>query len=149
MQEEQDFYDEETGQQTTGKNPLRQHLKELEKEVQELRQLKMEAENAKRELAFAKAGVPMGSPMAKYFVKGYDGELTPEAIRSAAAEAGLVAAANPNPLKEEAEAWSRSNQVAAGVNLSDEPVDWAARIAAATSEKEVMEILDRAQASLS
>lgn len=149
MQEEQDFYDEETGQQTMGKNPLRQHLKELEKEVQELRQLKMEAETAKRELAFAKAGIPMDTPMAKYFVKGYDGELTPEAIRTAATEAGLVAGAKPNPLQEEAAAWSRSNQVAAGVNLSDEPVDWAARIAAATSEREVMEILDRAQATLS
>lgn len=149
MQEEQDFYDEETGQQNTGKNPLRQHMKELEKEVQELRQLKMEAESAKRELAFAKAGIPMDTPMAKYFIKGYDGELTPEAIRGAASEAGLVAGAKPNPLREEADAWARSNQVAAGVNLSDEPVDWAARIAAATSEREIMEILDRARAEIS
>lgn len=149
MQEEQDFYDEETGQQNTGKNPLRQHMKELEKEVQELRQLKMEAELAKKELAFAKSGIPMEHPMAKYFIKAYDGELTPEAIRGAASEAGLVAGAKPNPLREEADAWARSNQVAAGVNLSDEPVDWSARIAAATSEREIMEILDRARAEIS
>jgi ribosomal protein L12E/L44/L45/RPP1/RPP2 len=149
MQEDQDFYDEESGQQNAGKNPLRQHIKELEKEVNDLRQLKAEAETAKRELAFAKAGIPMDSPIAKYFIKGYDGELTPEAIHEAATEAGLVAQPKPNPLKQEAEAWARSNQVAAGINLSDEPVDWATRIANATSEKEVMEILSRAQETLS
>lgn len=149
MQEDQDFDFEETDQQTTEKNPLRKHLRDLEKEVAELRKQKAEAEEAKRELAFAKAGIPMETPMAKYFIKGYDGELTPEAIREAATEAGLVSGGKIDPLKAEAEAWKRTNRASNGTNLEDEPVDWAARIANAKSENELNEILTRAREALS
>ena len=53
-----------------------------------------ERENAtlKRELAFVKAGVPLDDPKMTYFVKGYDGELEPQAIKDAAIEAGFIAA---------------------------------------------------------
>ena len=44
----------------------------------------------KRELAFAKAGINPDDPRMKYFVKGYDGELTAEAVRQAAVEAGFI-----------------------------------------------------------
>lgn len=149
MQEDQNFDFDGDDQQPAEKNPLRQHLRELEKEVAELRREKAEAAEAKRELAFAKAGIPMETPMAKYFVKGYDGELTPDAIRQAAEEAGLVGKVQVDPLRAEAEAWKRSNQASNGTNLEDEPVDWKARLANATSEKEVMEILDRAREAIS
>lgn len=54
---------------------------------------KLKAENArmKRELAFAKAGIPLTDPKMNYFVKGYEGDLEPEAIREAATEAGFLA----------------------------------------------------------
>jgi hypothetical protein len=54
----------------------------------------LERENTqmKRELAFTKAGIPMDDPKVGYFVKGYDGELDPSAIRSAAEEAGFIQA---------------------------------------------------------
>ena len=54
----------------------------------------LESENAqmKRELAFVKAGIPMEDPKMGYFMKGYDGELDPSAIRSAAEEAGFIQA---------------------------------------------------------
>lgn len=45
----------------------------------------------KRELAFVKAGVPMDDPKMNYFVKGYEGELDPVAIRQAAIDAGFMA----------------------------------------------------------
>lgn len=53
---------------------------------------KLKAENAKlqREIAFAKAGLPLSDPKMNYFIKGYDGELDAEAIREAAAEAGFI-----------------------------------------------------------
>jgi hypothetical protein len=52
----------------------------------------LERENTqmKRELAFTKAGIPMDDPKVGYFIKGYDGELDPAVIRSAAEEAGFV-----------------------------------------------------------
>lgn len=53
---------------------------------------KLKAENAKlqREIAFAKAGLPLADPKMSYFIKGYDGELDAEAIREAAAQAGFI-----------------------------------------------------------
>lgn len=51
-----------------------------------------ERENAqmKRELAFVKAGIPTDDPRMGYFVKGYEGDLDPTAIRQAAVEAGFI-----------------------------------------------------------
>ena len=73
----------------------------------------LERENAtlKRENAFIKAGVPLDDPRMTYFVKGYDGELEPEAIRTAAVEAGFMAPPQQqsDPLVDEA----RSGQAAA------------------------------------
>lgn len=53
----------------------------------------LERENAalKRENAFVKAGIPMDDPKMTYFVKGYDGDLDPSAIKEAAVEAGFMA----------------------------------------------------------
>jgi hypothetical protein len=51
-----------------------------------------ELAQAKRELAFVKAGVPLDDPKMTYFVKGYDGDLEPEQIRSAAIDAGFMQA---------------------------------------------------------
>lgn len=51
---------------------------------------KAERDALKRENAFLKAGVNPEDSKAKWLVKGYDGELTPEAIKQAAVEAGLL-----------------------------------------------------------
>jgi hypothetical protein len=56
------------------------------------RSKKLEAElnSMKRELAFARAGLPLDDPRLQYFIRGYDGDLDPEAIIFAAHEAGFV-----------------------------------------------------------
>lgn len=53
---------------------------------------KLESENQqlKRELAFFKAGIDTDDPRMKYFAKGYDGEMTAEAVRQAAMDAGFL-----------------------------------------------------------
>lgn len=51
---------------------------------------KAEAEAAKRENAFLRAGIDPEDTRLKYFVKGYDGALDTEAIRSAAVEAKFI-----------------------------------------------------------
>jgi hypothetical protein len=53
--------------------------------------LKKENADLKRELAFAKAGIDLADPRMGYFVRGYDGDLEPQAIRAAASEAGFIA----------------------------------------------------------
>jgi hypothetical protein len=53
---------------------------------------KVDAQNAalQRENAFLKAGIDPDDQRLRYFVKGYDGELTPAQIRQAAIEAGFI-----------------------------------------------------------
>lgn len=143
----QDFYEDEFDdqpEQPQTKNPLRARMKELERETAELRKQAAEAAEAKRKLAFMEAGIDMSAPVAKYFVKGYDGEITPEAIRHAALEAQLIAAPNET-FNDEASAWERTSRIAAGSQTAQPPVDWARRLSDASSEAEVMAILAEAQ----
>jgi hypothetical protein len=52
----------------------------------------LEAENARlvRDLALHQAGIDISTPIGKLFLKAYDGEPTADAIRSAAAEYGVL-----------------------------------------------------------
>jgi hypothetical protein len=93
---EDDFNEDDYDQPASETNPVRARMKQLEKEAKELRKQVAEFAVTQRELAFAKAGIDPASPQAKYFVKGYDGDLTPEAIRAAAEEAQLI---TPQPVQ--------------------------------------------------
>lgn len=66
-------------------------IKSLRRAASGKKQLEKELADLKRELAFAKAGLPMSDPKMNYFIKGYDGEMTAESIRQAALEAGFLA----------------------------------------------------------
>lgn len=97
---------------------------------------KLKAENArmKRELAFAKAGIPLTDPRMNYFVKGYEGELEPDAIREAATEAGFLAApvaAQEQAVDTNAEAVASIQQrvMAASAGATAEDISEAAAIA--------------------
>lgn len=67
-------------------------FKNLRAKARKADQYERELAQAKRELAFVRAGVPLDDPKMTYFVKGYDGELEPDAIRTAAVEAGFMQA---------------------------------------------------------
>ena len=79
----------------------------------------------RRELAFARAGLPLDDPKMRYFVKGYDGEMTADAIREAALEAGFLASQQqqeqaPNPqMQAAAAAQQRVMQASAGAMIED------------------------------
>lgn len=140
---EYDYYDEEETVEEPRQNPLRQAIKQKEKENAELSKRLAEAESAKRELAFLKAGVNPDDPTAKYFVKAYDGELTPEAIQAAASEARLISTQTTDT--SEADAWKRTTKVADGSGTAQPPIDWNRRIQEATSQAEVEAILAEAR----
>lgn len=144
MSEFDDFEDSNEEVQES-RNPLRSRIKELESEIKSMRQQAVEAEQAKRELAFVKAGIDPADSAAKYFVKGYDGELTVDAIKQAAVEARLLSPAQSEDLVAEQNAWSRTNQVAAGAGSAGQMPDIEARLAAAESEAEVLAILSEVQ----
>ena len=75
-------------------------LKRLKKESKAARQYEAEKAAAERELAFYKAGVNLEHPIAAYFVKGYDGETTPEAVKAEWEK--LTGEAKPDPAAQEA-----------------------------------------------
>lgn len=88
-----DLDDDDTADQAPPpKNPLREQLKRLERENKELKTKVEKGSAAERQIAFLKAGVDPDSPKAKYFVKGYDGDLTADAIKAEAVAAGLIEA---------------------------------------------------------
>ena len=142
---ESDFEFEDEAQDQATRNPVRARMRELEDRNKALEAQAKEAEAAKRELAFVKAGVDPDSAAAKYFVKGYDGELTAEAIRAAAEEASLI----PSEKKEvvaEQQAWNRVAQASRAGEASDVPVDYVQRFNNAKSADEVMALLAQARA---
>ena len=147
MSEFDNYDSEDQIEESETRNPVRARMKQLEKETAELRKQVAEAEAAKRELAFVKAGIDPLQPMTKYFVKAYDGDLNPDAIRQAAVEAQLISPPQNQPSADEMQAWQRTNKVAAGSQTSQPPVDWTRRLNEATSPREVEQILSEARAA--
>lgn len=141
----EDTFEDDDYEQPTESNPVRARMKQLEKETKELRKQNAELLGNQRELAFVRAGIDPASPQAKYFVKGYDGELTSEAIREAAAEAQLITP-QADPLDEDRAGWKQTNKIAAGSETSSDGPSWNKRIRDAESEDELMAIFAEAQA---
>lgn len=131
--------------QESNRNPLRERMKQLEAENAALREQAQSASEAARKLAFVEAGVDPSIPVAKYFMKGYDGELTPDAIRQAAIEAQIIQDRKSAQIQQEAAAWSQTTQAAAGNTTGEAPVDFVTRITNAKSQQEVEMLLAEAR----
>ena len=138
-------FEDEVEDQATRKDPVRARMRELEQQVKAFEAKAKEAEAAQRELAFVKAGVNPDSAAAKYFVKGYDGELTPEAIRVAAEEANLVSSEKKEVAGEQ-QAWNRVAQSSRAGETSEPPVDYVQRFNNTKSADEVMALIAQARA---
>ena len=138
-------FEDEVEDQATRKDPVRAQLRKVEQQLQVAEAKAKEAEAAQRELAFVKAGVNPDSAAAKYFVKGYDGELTPEAIRAAAEEANLVSSEKKEAAVEQ-QAWNRVAQASRAGETSEAPVDYVQRFNNTKSADEVMALIAQARA---
>lgn len=95
--------------------------KGLRRAANKSKKLEQELANTRRELAFIKAGINPDDPKMRYFVKGYDGELSAEAVREAALEAGFMASQeSSNPaLQSAAAAQQRVVAASAGAVYED------------------------------
>ena len=92
-----------------------------------------------------KAGIDPNNPLAKYFMKGYEGELNADAIKAAALEAQLISDGKPAVAPQDVSAWDRTNQAASGTTAGEAPVDYAAKIAQASSPAELEKWLAEAR----
>lgn len=136
-----DFDDETSG--TVSKDPVRTHLKKVESENKLLRQQAQELEALKKKMAFAEAGIDVNAPEAKYFIKGYDGEVSAEAIRAAAQEVNLLQPQKPKEVADESEkkAWARLQKASTAGEQTDEQTDWVKKLNSTRSQDEVMHLL--------
>lgn len=140
---EDDTEDQDDQQQQQPVTLNRGQIRQLEKRAKGHDAAVAEAASLKRELAFARAGLP-DDPKTTYFIKGYEGELTAEAIRTAAQEAGFLEAPKaPEPAATERAAHERLADATAGATNAP-PQNFAADIAQAKTPAEVMAIVQRA-----
>ena len=136
-----DTYSEEVEQQETPK--------QLRDAANRSGKYKAEAENLRRENAFLKAGINADDPRMSYFVKGYDGDLDPQAIQKAALDAGFIQPATKQQadLKQTAAAQKRvSNASAGAVQQGTTPDGALAQLEAAFAEGGVQAMLEVAKA---
>ena len=90
-----DYDDDETGTDEPADRNVtlsRDAIRKMEKRARQAEEAEKRAAEAERRAAFAEAGIKLTDPKMSYFVKGYDGEMTAEAITAAATEAGFLAA---------------------------------------------------------
>jgi hypothetical protein len=100
----------------------------------------------KRREVFRDAGINPSDKMAGYFMKGYEGDLSVDAIQAEAAAAGLalgsVSSAEANPFQDQLSAEQRIAQAADDAGPVTPP-DLNAQIAACKNEDELRLLLDR------
>lgn len=97
-------------------------LKRLKKESKEGRAALAEREAAQRELAFYKAGVDLDHPVANYFVKAYDGEISADAVRAEWAKlTGQQTTGQQDAAAQEVAAMQEASDLVSGV--ADIPLD--------------------------
>lgn len=91
MPDQSDLHDTD-GEQTEDNlvTLKRSQIKSIERKAKERDDFASQLEQAQRRLAFAEAGIPLGDKRMGFFIKGYDGEMTPDAIREAAIENGFL-----------------------------------------------------------
>lgn len=71
------------------------------KQQKAVRDAEAERDAAKREAAFLRAGINPDDARLSYFVRGYNGDLTADAIKQAAVDAGFVAPPPPDPQQQQ------------------------------------------------
>lgn len=91
----------EPDEQDDQQQPEGRDWKNLRSKAKKYDSLNTETEQLRRENAFLKAGIP-DTPAGRLLLKAYDGESTPEAIRTFAAEYGVIDASDQIPADEAA-----------------------------------------------
>lgn len=124
-------------------------IKSLRKAASRAKKLEQELSQMQRELAFFKAGIPQDDPKMRYFIKGYEGDLESDAIRTAAMQAGfLQAQQNPEQAQVQETIAAESRVMAASAGAVAEDTSEAAAIArleAALNEGGIEAMLDVAR----
>lgn len=117
-----------------------QDIKNLRKKARDHDALAARVAAQDRELAFAKAKMDFDDPKLAYFMKGYDGELTTEAIRARAEADGFLSSSEQG--RQNANELTAQQRIAnASSGAADTPgPDFAQLVSEANSVEEVMKL---------
>ena len=111
----------------------------LRRAANKAKKLETELRFVKRELAFARAGIPMDDPKMGYFVKGYEGEMEADSIRAAAIEAGFISPPQQNQAAPEQTRSFESQQKVMAASAGAIPEDTTEEAAVARMEQAMAE----------
>ncbi len=134
-----DYTDEEDQPHTITLS--RDQIRGLESKAKKADEYESRAAAAERELAFAKAGIDLQDPKLSYFRKGYEGDMDPDNIRSAAAEAGFIAPPGGSGDAQELQAQQRIAAAGSEALPPADPSPLRDRLMAAQSAQEVAAIV--------
>lgn len=118
-------------------------LKNLRRIASEHDEAKKKVESYERERAFSQAGLDLNDAKTSYFIKAYDGDMTPEAIKAKAEEVGFIGQAPPppsGPSQQELQTHGRMANAAAGAPGTP-PFDMDAALREAKTPDEIMQIM--------
>jgi len=118
-----------------------ENIKVLREQAKAAKDAEARAAAAERELAFAKAGVPLDDKRAPLFLKGYDGPAEAEAIKAAWDEHFGSAPSAPATSPEEQAAHGRMADAAAGASAPP-PADLSAQMRDAVAKGEIRDAND-------
>lgn len=123
-------------------------LRALRKAAKERDDLTAQMAGWQREMAFAKSKLDLEDPKVKYFVKAYEGDLTPEAIRTEAEAAGFFSQSQEQPQQQRGpdptlNSQQRVANASAGAGETPNP-NLEDMIKQAGSQEEVMKLMAQA-----
>ncbi len=136
-----DNEDDDLDDQSPAIRQLRKDLRRTKRDARDARKLADEGDQARRELAFLRAGVDPADPKAKYFAKGYDGALDPTLIRQEAEAAGILEPPKPSA---EVAAHDAANAVSAGATGGEEgdrQAEYLAAMSKAQTQNDVIAVM--------
>jgi hypothetical protein len=138
----EEYEEEEEGQQQRYVQLPAEDLRNLRKAAKERNDMQAQLNAQQRELAFSKAGLDLSDPKMGYFTKGYEGELTAEAIRATAQEHGFIQG-TPPPNQANLNGQQRIANASSGAGETPPP-DLQDLIRQAASPEEVMTLMKQA-----
>ncbi len=135
--------DDDDEQEPEGISLSRDDLRALREKARSADEATAKLAELERKVLFSEAGIDLSTKSAQYFSKGYEGELTVEAIKAEAQEVGLFQGRTKTQVPQEEMAMHRqmNSTTAGGGDPSTE--DYQALIAAASSADEVLQIATR------
>lgn len=136
-----EYEEEEEGNQRFVQLPA-EDLRNLRKAAKERNDLQAQVDAHQRELAFSRAGLDLSDPKMGYFTKGYEGELTADAIRATAQEHGFIQG-TPPPNQANLTGQQRIANASSGAGETPPP-DLQDLIRQAASPEEVMTLMQQA-----